>query len=180
MTTPLTDDFACDHADQRVVKYRTANGSYQIVKQCLCCGAKTTNALPHRDYDVAALPEFDQVLRDEWWQEQYTRRQQQQAEARAAARQTFFVDEDEYLQSEHWQQLRRRVLVRDGFRCQNCFCKVTDATAHCHHISYKGLRSVGHSFAFECVTLCRACHEDYHPHMAADQPEWAVETNGYD
>jgi 5-methylcytosine-specific restriction endonuclease McrA len=182
MTTIPADELACDHAIQRVVKYRTANGSYQVIKQCVRCGAKTTSALPHRDYDLDALPEFDRALRDEWWQAELSRRQQARNEARAEARQTFFANEDEYLKSDHWRQLRRRVLVRDGFRCQNCFCKVTDATAQVHHlhgVGYEGLRRVGHSFAFECVTLCRMCHEDYHPHMTEEQPEWAMEVNGH-
>lgn len=68
--------------------------------------------------------------------------------------------------SKRWRQLRRAVIQRDQFRCQNCFRKITDTTAHVHHTSYVGFRRLGKSFAFECVTLCANCHIEFHPHMS--------------
>lgn len=121
--------------------------------------------LPKRDYDVEHLPEFDTAFRDRMRQSEADTRRSAWEQERADRNERWWKQYEAYRQSQHWQQLRRRVIARDGFRCQNCFCRVTDGSAHVHHLSYDGFNAVGHSFAFECVTLCRTCHEDYHPHM---------------
>lgn len=67
-----------------------------------------------------------------------------------------------YLASDHWFRLRQIVLQRDHCECQNCFHTVTEQTAHVHHLRYDGFNRLGKSFAFECVTLCRKCHKEFH------------------
>ncbi len=70
-----------------------------------------------------------------------------------AGRQQSYAD---YLKSEQWQQLRLKVLQRDGFRCQGCLAA---RATQVHHRSYGHVRG---EFCFELISLCDACHERLH------------------
>jgi 5-methylcytosine-specific restriction endonuclease McrA len=122
-----------------------------------------------KDYNVTILPAFDEqlrrtmrerkqwkrkVLHEKWLAELELERSDQD--------QQFWRTYSAYLKSDHWQDLRRAVLQRDHSKCQNCFCAVTERSAHVHHTSYVGFQRLGYSFAFECVTLCRTCHDAFH------------------
>lgn len=48
-------------------------------------------------------------------------------------------------------------LARDGYRCRNSGCNVTEALT-VHHIHPRGLGG-GHHLA-NLVTLCESCHQD--------------------
>ncbi len=70
-----------------------------------------------------------------------------------AGRQQSYAD---YLKSEQWQQLRLKVLQRDGFRCQGCLAaRATEV----HHKTYSHARR---EFCFELISLCDACHRRLH------------------
>ncbi|MCC6935559.1 MAG: HNH endonuclease [Thermomicrobiales bacterium] len=62
-----------------------------------------------------------------------------------------------------WDDRRRAVYRRDGYRCVNC--GATDVELHAHHIV--PLSVGGSNNTSNIVTLCRACHESLHPHMRA-------------
>ena len=62
----------------------------------------------------------------------------------------------DYLKSEQWQQLRLKVLQRDGFRCQCCLAA---RAPEVHHKTYSNARR---EIAFELVSLCRDCHRRLH------------------
>lgn len=161
----------CKHVSTRPTRAVKSNGVSCVYLQCQQCGEKVRE-VAKRDYDVDRLPAFDEALRERVRSRNNARReemkqqaQQERDEASISWRRNYSV----YLNSDHWQQLRRKVIARDHFQCQNCFTRVTDSSAHVHHMSYDGFNRVGHSFAFECVTLCRKCHEDFHPHMQEQQ-----------
>jgi len=158
----------CKHTSTRPTRAVKSNDVACVYLQCQQCGEKIKE-VSKRDYDVARLPEFDKALRDRVRNHNNERRQEMSQQARDAESVSWKAQYNAYLKSEHWQQLRRRVIQRDHFECQNCFSRVTEGSAHVHHMSYDGLNRVGHSFAFECVTLCRKCHEDFHPHMQEQQ-----------
>jgi|GEM_PF-2443301 len=63
---------------------------------------------------------------------------------------------------ENWEQLKRRVLRRDRWRCQKC--GATDKPLHVHH--KVSLSRGGTNDLDNLVTLCEDCHAEYHPHMA--------------
>jgi 5-methylcytosine-specific restriction protein A len=161
--------FQCDHAQQSVVKYQQSNGQWRVRKQCQNCGEYTTSDLKMAGIDLNTIPEVDRSLREEYYkakrtaldEARYTYLNQQQ-QAILDNRQKWWVNYNAYLQTDHWRKLRRNVILRDNFQCQNCFCKLTDTTAHVHHLSYTGFNRVGYSFAFECVTLCARCHNEFH------------------
>jgi 5-methylcytosine-specific restriction endonuclease McrA len=62
-----------------------------------------------------------------------------------------------------WDRVRRVVLQRDGYRCQNCS---SDDQLHVHHIV--PLTSGGTNAWSNLVTLCPDCHGRLHPHMRGD------------
>ncbi len=80
----------------------------------------------------------------------------------------------QYLDSDHWKDLRAAVLERDHYICQNCFRKVKP-NAQVHHMSYDGYNKRRVSFAFECITLCKSCHDEYHGRKNDDAEELDIE-----
>lgn len=186
----VQQEFQCEH--QTIpTKAKKANGVICVYLQCQKCGEKTQEA-PKRLYNIDDLPWFDVGLREdsngrkntryqELWenrreeirqdQEQKLRILQQQREEQSLEYQRHREEQDrlwwekynQYLASPHWTNLRKNVINRDNCRCQNCFIPVTEESAHVHHTSYVGFNRLGYSYAFECVTLCRKCHVEFHP-----------------
>lgn len=74
-------------------------------------------------------------------------------------------DYQAYLNSRKWEETRRRIFKRDGYRC--CICG-TAKNLRCHHITYE---NIGHEKDSDLVTLCDSCHEtvhqgnDYHDYL---------------
>lgn len=69
-----------------------------------------------------------------------------------------------------WDELRRKVYRRAGYRCQNC--DRTNIELHAHHIVPL---SVGGTNALtNLACLCRDCHEAIHPHMRDDGLAWGA------
>lgn len=66
---------------------------------------------------------------------------------------------------ENWAEIKRRVLARDGHRCQNCGGRTE---LHVHHIV--PINKGGTSDPNNLVTICRACHTMIHPHMRTWNP----------
>ena len=60
-----------------------------------------------------------------------------------------------------WDVRRRRVYVRDGYRCKNC--GASDTEVHAHHVV--PLLQGGSNDLTNLTTLCTACHTLIHPHM---------------
>lgn len=62
----------------------------------------------------------------------------------------------DYLQSDHWNELRTRKKNESGRFCQNC--KSTHAL-HVHHIRYRNLTDV---ITSDLCVLCEQCHSLFH------------------
>lgn len=62
----------------------------------------------------------------------------------------------DYLNSDHWQSLRRKVLDRAAGRCEGCR---NAPPTEVHHITYA---HVQREFLFELVALCENCHRRIH------------------
>lgn len=164
----VDQEFACNHAKTKVVRFTQRNGVVIVRCQCQRCGAQVGNNLPKAEHNVAKLPEWNESLRDEWWKARGERTSAVYEQQRADETTEWFRRYNVYLKSEQWQRLKKTVLQRDNYTCQNCFRKVApnlyavDTRAEVHHTSYDGYNRLGESFAFECVTLCHACHRRYH------------------
>jgi hypothetical protein len=66
----------------------------------------------------------------------------------------------EQLKDPRWQQLRLKVMERDGFQCQECGDKTE--TLNVHHKRYVKGRKAWEYEADDLVTLCETCHESRH------------------
>jgi hypothetical protein len=58
----------------------------------------------------------------------------------------------EYLQSDHWKEIREQAMLRDRNTCQICSEKATEV----HHLTYAHRDN---EFLFELVSLCHNCHK---------------------
>ena len=65
----------------------------------------------------------------------------------------------EYLESEHWQRFRQRVLQFWRYKC--CLCPSTKKL-DVHHNNYDRL---GREEIYDCVAICHACHKRVHGQM---------------
>lgn len=74
----------------------------------------------------------------------------------------FYLD---HLSSDKFKKLKLNRLVLDNFECQQCHCKVTAETSHCHHITYKRL---GNEKYKDLVTVCPVCHNEIHKFHGKD------------
>lgn len=163
----------CEHSDTIFTKATKSNGVVCVYIQCVKCGEKIKETAK-AGHNLAKLPAFDTGLRDrvrkhnrrvsdhvrdEWYDELESDRQEKNQEWHDKY-------ENGYLRSHHWQRLRRQVIFRDNWTCQNCFRVFDEREIVVHHLSYDAYNRLGKSFAFECVTLCRNCHDEFHGRTA--------------
>lgn len=62
----------------------------------------------------------------------------------------------EQLRDPRWQELRLRIMDRDGFRCFHC--ESNERTLHVHHIFYKKAAKAWEYEPENLITLCERCH----------------------
>lgn len=177
----MPPDRTCDHEDQHVVRYMQSNGVEIARVQCKTCGKGLGNKRK-ADYDFSNLPVFDDELREEWnkckqeaynayWQRKQARWEAERQEAEQEKNEKSLIwwrNYNAYLKTPGWYKIRQAVLTRDNNLCQAC---LRNTATHVHHLSYDLYNQVGRSAAFELVAICRACHEQIHPHMAELQDE---------
>ncbi len=63
------------------------------------------------------------------------------------------------LDKESYERLWKRILERDGWRCQNCGCL---ENLQVHHVIRKS--SLGNDEEENLMTLCASCHRSVHLH----------------
>lgn len=71
----------------------------------------------------------------------------------------------EYLKTDHWQQLRTRMLRYAKYRCQLCN---KQATLHVHHRTYENL---GNEEYKDLIVLCAHCHAKFHDKLKENPDE---------
>jgi 5-methylcytosine-specific restriction endonuclease McrA len=62
-----------------------------------------------------------------------------------------------------WDDIRGRVLRRDGFRCVGCAADLKADGAHVHHVLPRA--SGGSDEPANLISLCPMCHAAVHPHL---------------
>ncbi|MBB3318017.1 HNH endonuclease [Rhizobium sp. BK399] len=73
----------------------------------------------------------------------------------------------------HWEDTRRLVLARDGYKCVSCLTKLRSRDADFHHLLQ---RSMGGSYELSSlVVLCNGCHAAHHPNLAGRLARRAIE-----
>lgn len=147
----------CTHTNTEARKQTKINGVVVVVLQCLDCGSRLKE-LPKAAHNLVQLKEFDDAFRKQK-SDEYFDAQQAKLKAEKETMDDFWWQRyNEYLQSEHWQFIRRRVLDRDSV-CQICF---RNPCSQAHHVSYDSFNKIGYSFTVECVGLCSLCHDTIH------------------
>lgn len=68
-----------------------------------------------------------------------------------------------YLRSDHWQNLRLQRLVKSKCRC--ALCGKEDISNDVHHVNYRNLKDVRIS---DLRVLCRKCHDQVHEVMTME------------
>jgi hypothetical protein len=63
----------------------------------------------------------------------------------------------EKLKDPRWQQMRLKILHRDGFRCRSCGDEKSEL--HVHHASYQKKKNPWEVDVDYIFTLCKPCHE---------------------
>ena len=64
---------------------------------------------------------------------------------------------EEYINSDEWRNRRKRILLRDGFKCQMCGKAIQ---LEVHHIRYPDV--YGQESDDDLITLCDSCHRTIH------------------
>lgn len=72
-----------------------------------------------------------------------------------------------------WDDIRRQVLQRDGYRCTGCGSDLKEDGAHVHHVLPRG--SGGTDEPANLVSLCQLCHAAVHPHLGASLARRLIE-----
>ncbi len=73
----------------------------------------------------------------------------------------------------NWEDTRRLVLARDGYKCVSCSVTLKSRDADVHHLLP---RSMGGSDELSnLVTLCDGCHAAHHPNLAGGLARRAIE-----
>lgn len=67
------------------------------------------------------------------------------------------------LKHEEYDQLKKYVLNRDGWKCQDCG---TSANLQVHHLLYRS--RLGSDEAVNLITLCAKCHRRRHGNLSSD------------
>jgi hypothetical protein len=62
---------------------------------------------------------------------------------------------------QNWDEIRKKVYRRDGWRCQNC--EARNIKLYAHHLI--PLSEGGSNELENLITLCEECHKDMHFHM---------------
>ncbi|WFU49143.1 RecQ family ATP-dependent DNA helicase [Sinorhizobium terangae] len=72
-----------------------------------------------------------------------------------------------------WEETRRRVLERDGFKCVSCCTSLRSHDADVHHLLPKSMG--GSDELSNLVALCDGCHAAHHPNLAGGLARRVIE-----
>lgn len=143
----------CNECVLEYVQKKKANGDLMLKKQCFVCGSTDGKMYKHSDvggsYKVALLPEFN----DDKLNEFYERQSQHRRNEYAQNRRELLNEYSKYLQSEKWQEKRKKVLERDNYKCKAC---ETNIATQVHHLNYDFIYNEP---LFDLVSVCKPCHD---------------------
>jgi hypothetical protein len=140
---------SCEGTQSELRRRLLGNGSIQIVYQCLSCGRSASNPVAKSAVpNWKTLPEWDDSIAEFY--------DADRARDREEAREVWFSEHDEYLQSREWREKRSLVMERCGGVCEGCRrAKATQV----HHLSYEHWKD---ELLWELVAVCDNCHERAH------------------
>src|SRR3954453_7540056 len=72
-----------------------------------------------------------------------------------------------------WEEVRRVVLERDGYRCRDCEEPSARRELDVHHLIRRA--DGGRDEASNCITLCDGCHAERHPNLQVSLARRTIE-----
>lgn len=143
----------CKHETNEIRRRTKANGAVVVARQCLECGT-SLGELPKANYKVDELMAYDDTMNQIWRE----KKRVEYLESLPQKEKEWWSEYEAYLQTYHWESVRKEVLARDPV-CRVCLVKLS---VQAHHISYESFNKHGISFAPECVGVCVECHYMLH------------------
>ena len=142
--------FECSHEESRPVRRVVSNGAVHYHVQCLNCGdsIRAINKQERLSLNPSEIGDWDEELRNRWWQMRSDIRRLQAVRDRAAK----FNDMADYYGSEKWRAKSSAVIDRDRI-CQACRGRPAQEA---HHLTYDHWRDEP---LFDLVGVCHPCHE---------------------
>jgi len=129
------------------------NWVFRLLRESTCpqCGKTLYSTKQSRSggYSPFRCDECDKKRVQQWERQ----RREQEAELKKLRSMPY----PEYLQTEHWKEVRRRALKRSGFRCQ--ICNTNKKALHVHHRTYANR---GQEYSSDVIVLCEECHRTFH------------------
>lgn len=160
-------EWDCSHASTVLRVKTNAAGLPMYGNQCVRCGEAVGSWLKKTSIpDLRRVPPWDEGLRDQFFAERDSARRETEttfALAQEEKSREWWAAYNEYLQTAHWQRVRRKVLDRAKYVCEGC--QEARAT-QVHHVSYD---HIGDELLWELRAVCQGCHEKVHPHMRGGQ-----------
>lgn len=150
---------SCSHEVCVPTRRVNSNGIETVFLQCQRCGSGRCGK--KSDYDMSALPDFDESIKERYMEEwrrraaESNRKFLQEQEEKSSE---WWQKYNDYLRSPHWMAVRSKVLRRDPI-CQKCMCR---GSVVAHHLTYLTYNQLGFTFPCECVGLCSNCHDEIH------------------
>lgn len=148
----------CQHLQKEIREFTIADGSKQVVAQCLTCGERIGQAMKRTSVSSEINP-ADTILHTNYIENRNRTRNRifqkhleiQKSEERKHSREYL-----EYLESDAWKRRRDKVLNRADGTCEGCL--ENEATV-VHHLTYEHMFD---ELLFELVALCSKCHDRCH------------------
>lgn len=142
----------CTHQKSEVRFKEDAIGRMIYKRQCLTCGAPTSDNLRIADAAGLATGPWDDELRNRWYAKMDAEWQAKREAESIAADRDWFEEASEYYRSEKWKAKSRRVIQRDQI-CRACLIA---PAVQAHHLNYWHWKNEP---LFDLVGVCVSCHE---------------------
>lgn len=144
----------CAHLTTKPVRHVVKNGAVHYQIQCLRCGDALRHIpkLERLTLSPSDIGEWDQSIRDRWWQYINAERIQHITEVYKQRREAWLEEASDYYSTPQWRRKSAAVLDRDKI-CQACLSRpATEA----HHLTYSHWMQEP---LFDLVGVCHECHE---------------------
>lgn len=141
-------EIECLSHDMQFVKFTRQDGIQNLRKQCFCCGELSMDLKRSLVENFDDLKEFNKDLRylkDEFYKKVIM-------DLHRIKNDEAWDRYNEYLNSDKWNNKRKKVLERDNYLCQAC---LTNPAQEVHHLTYNNIYDEP---LYELISVCKRCH----------------------
>lgn len=135
------------------------NHNIRLHRQCLNCGGciDRTKPLSYKKYSEEIRLEFSHYNYDNWHEERKNENRNLWESVNERNSETSkFAKYSNYIQSNEWKIIRKKVLIRDNNLCQVC---KKNSAEEVHHLTYDNLFR---EELEDLLSVCKTCHKEIH------------------